>query len=180
MLITKIKSWFISLQISISRAIDHSYRLLTGLPTAKRSMITPEIYLGGQFFKPGIATLQKLGVTGIVSMRSSIMQFPIEMKNFHTLHLPTTDLTAPSTENLLLGIEFIKKEIDNKGKVYVHCRAGEGRGPTMVLSYLMSKGLTLKDALDQVQKVRPFARPTPPQMVKLKEIEEYFKNNKTA
>ncbi|MBA3551153.1 dual specificity protein phosphatase family protein, partial [Patescibacteria group bacterium] len=57
------------------------------------------------------------------------------------------------------------------GKVYIHCRFGEGRGPTMAIAYLISTGLTLEHAIELVKKVRIFIRPTVVQIEQLKKFE---------
>lgn len=101
------------------------------------------------------------------------------MDNITILHLPTPDLTAPRMDDLLKGITFIKNEIDNGGKVYIHCRAGEGRGPTMAIAYLMSTGMLFEDALHSIKKVRTFIRPTLPQIEQLKKLERILHEEKS-
>jgi protein-tyrosine phosphatase len=138
------------------------------------SQITPSIYLGGQYSLKSVKVLKKRGVTAVVNMRiNSIHKIVDEdISWLKILHLPTVDLTAPSIDNLNKGIKFIQKELEVGGKVYVHCRQGEGRGPTMVLAYLISTGILLEDALAEVQKVRSFAKPTEEQMKQLRLLEK--------
>jgi len=40
------------------------------VPTLRRSQITPQLFLGGQYSSRGFNILKKRGITGIVSMRS--------------------------------------------------------------------------------------------------------------
>jgi len=96
------------------------------------------------------------------------------------LHLPTPDQQAPSLEHLQAGVDFITQEIKNNGLVYVHCAHGEGRGPSMVIAYLISTGMTYDDALKQVIAVRGFVKPTPPQVIRLKEFEEVQRKKELA
>jgi dual specificity MAP kinase phosphatase len=160
--------------IQMQRGYDHLYRYINGLPTMKYSQITPDLYLGGQYKIRAISILKKRGITAVVNMRMRSVHDDAErdLSWLKILHLPTPDLTAPKMKDLQKGVAFIQKEIRNGGKVYVHCRAGEGRGPTMALSYLIAEGMTYVDALAEVQKVRTFAKPTPPQVQRLKEFEE--------
>ncbi len=88
------------------------------------------------------------------------------------LWLPTKDHTAPSQKQLKIGVEFIKNLIKNKVKAYVHCQRGHGRAPTLVAAYLISKGKTVKQAVDFIKKKRPVIHPNKIQLNALKK----FKN----
>jgi dual specificity MAP kinase phosphatase len=77
-------------------------------------------------------------------------------------------------EDLIKGAEFAHKVIQDGGKVYIHCRQGLGRGPTMAIAYLMRMGATYADAFAAVKRVRPFIRPRRVQVQRLKELEAYF------
>lgn len=158
-------------QIESQRLTDHFLRFVTGSPQIKRSQITPQIYLGGQLRPPGIRLLKKWGITAIISLRQTPPLKYITSLGLRSLHLPTPDLKAPSLEHIEAGINFIQNEIDQGGKVYIHCHYGEGRGPTMALAYLMNQGLSLEDALKLVKKSRSFISLTRPQVLLLTQIE---------
>ncbi|CAN5235058.1 hypothetical protein BH09PAT2_BH09PAT2_01050 [soil metagenome] len=160
------------IQINLLRTADHLYRHYTGLPFLSKSMITPQLYLGGQYYEQALHNINKIGLTAVVSMRERPIKKWKGFENIKTLHLPTKDLNAPSIESLQKGIEFITNEINAGGKVYVHCHYGEGRGPTMAIAYLMSTGLLLDDAIALVKTVRPFIRPTRPQIEVLRDLEK--------
>lgn len=164
--------------INTNRIFDHIVRYSSGLPTMKRSKITPQIFLGGQYYASGLRRLKEMGITSIVNMRTTSFQKAAVASGLTYLQLPTPDYTAPSMKNLVKGTQFIDRVIKSKGKVYVHCHAGEGRGPTMVLAYLIKTGLTLDDALLLVQKARSFARPTKSQMVRLRQFEKKYLKKK--
>lgn len=173
-----LKSILIVVIIEFQRLLDHTWRLITGTPMLKRSMITPQVFLGGQYSDLGLKKLHELGITAIVNMRTSpVPSFPF-IKSFKTLHLPTPDLHAPTIDHLLTGIEFIKKEIEQNGKVYIHCRLGEGRGPTMTIAYLMNTGLTFQDAHALVKSVRTFIRLTKAQKMLLIDFEKVLNGHK--
>lgn len=168
------------LKIHLLRACDHIYRRYTGLPFLKYSEITPQLYLGGQYYSQALKNIQKIGITGIISMRERSIKELEGFEGIKKLHLSTKDLNAPSLENLQKGIQFIKKEIETGGKIYVHCHLGEGRGPSMVIAYLMSTGLLYEDAFTLVKSVRPFIRPTKPQIERLKELEKLQQQQRIA
>ncbi len=162
--------------VEIDRFGAHIYRRVFGLPTKRFSLISPQLYLGGQYTKRGFQRILSQGFTAVVNMRETSIHKIIEDQplGIHYLHLPTVDQTAPSLEDLIRGVRFIDQEIKAGGKVYVHCRAGEGRGPTMAAAYLIFTGLTLEDAVDSVRQVRSFIRPTAVQLDRLKELEKYL------
>jgi dual specificity MAP kinase phosphatase len=174
-MIKRLESLSKLLLINFNRLIDHAVRFTSGLPTMKRSKITPEIFLGGQYSPKGLKKLKEMGITSILNMRTTSFEAAAKEAGINYLQVPTPDYTAPSLELLEGGIQFIDRVVKAKGKVYIHCRAGEGRGPTMVIAYLIKTGLTLGDALTHVQKVRSFARPTAVQMARLREVEKKYK-----
>lgn len=171
-------SLWVSGVIQLQRLIDHIWRHATGFPALSRSMITPNLYLGGQYYLRSITLLKRLGVTGIISMRMREVPHQEVLRDFHLLHLPTPDRNAPTLEQLQEGVVFIEKEIKNSGKVYIHCRAGEGRGPTMALAYLIYSGMTYDDAYALVKKIRTFINPTPAQIERLQEFEKIVAKKK--
>lgn len=167
------KSTWLVIRIFIQKVLDNIHRILFGLPRLKRSQITADLYLGSQYNKVGIRKLKKLGVTAIVNMREHSVYSKARYLGIKYLHLPTVDNTPPPLEILLEGATFIEHEINRGGKVYVHCRQGLGRGPTMALAYLIKIGITFNDAFVMVKKVRPFVNPRPAQIDRLKELEAY-------
>ncbi len=163
------------MKVQLDRFIDHIWRLMSGLPQAKRSLITPNIYLGGQYGVHSIRTLKRLGITAVVSMRTKSAHQDLKKLDVKILQLKTPDKHAPTLKNLKKGAKFIDTEIKNGGKVYIHCRWGEERGPTMAIAYLIYTGLTYKDAFELVKKTRTFINPTKVQRDMLKEFEKNIK-----
>ncbi len=47
----KLFSIAVYFNIELQRYIDHTWRRITGLPASKKSMITPQLYLGGLYSK---------------------------------------------------------------------------------------------------------------------------------
>lgn len=173
-MIARIKSTWLVLVILVQRVIDHLHRIIFGLPMLKRSQITANLFLGSQYNKVGLKKLKKLGVTAIVNMRIHSVYSKARYVGVKYLHLPTIDNTPPPMEDLINGANFIDHEIKNGGKVYIHCRQGLGRGPTMALAYLIKIGVTFDDAFALVKRVRPFINPKPEQIARLKELEKYY------
>ncbi len=167
------------IQIEIASTIDYIARKLTGIPVMRYSKITPNLFLGGQYGMKAAETFRINGITAIVNMRlHSIHTGTKVFPDVTVLHLPTVDWTPPSIENLKKGVAFIDEEIKGGGRVYIHCKYGKGRGPSMVIAYLISTGMVYKDALELVQKVRPFAQPNRVQEQQLLEFEKLLEREK--
>lgn len=159
------------LQVVFYRETDHLRRWLTGVPPERFSRVSRFLYLGGQYGPKGLAALKSRGITGIVSMRTFIPKEVSRDLNIDILHLPTTDMKAPSLESLDKGVRFIQQQIEGGGAAYVHCHKGEGRGPSMAAAYLMSLGMTADEAVAHLRNFRPFIRPNRQQMQRLYEFE---------
>ncbi len=176
----RIKSIWLLIVVFVQKIWDQGHRVLLGIPTLRRSQITANLYLGGQYNWRGLRLLRAMGITGIINMRMHSLYVEARYRGLQYLHLPTPDNTAPSLEDLVKGAEFAKTIIQNGGKVYIHCRQGLGRGPTMAIAYLLSMGATYADAFASVKKVRTFINPRPSQIARLKELEAWFeKGNRT-
>ena len=171
---SRIKSLLLVILIFFQVLWDNLHRYIYGIPSLRKCQITADLFLGSQYTKLGLKKLRELGVTAIVNMRMHNVYVKARYEGIKYLHLPTVDNTAPTLKDLITGAAFIENEIRNKGKVYVHCRQGLGRGPTMALAYLIKTGLTYDDAFSLVKRVRNFISPRPSQISRLRELEELY------
>jgi dual specificity MAP kinase phosphatase len=157
---------------------DNIYRVIFGMPQLKRCQITANLFLGSQYNLVGLQKMRSLGITAIINMRTHSVYDEARYEGFKYLHLPTPDNTPPAMEALQQGADFSDEVIKNGGKVYIHCRQGLGRGPTMAIAYLLKTGLTVADAITLIKRVRRFINPRPGQLQRLKELEVYYKNQR--
>ncbi|MEJ7558658.1 MAG: dual specificity protein phosphatase [Pedobacter sp.] len=176
-MVARIKSLITLLTIFCHKIWDNVYRAFRGMPTLKRSQITANLFLGSQYTLMGLRRMKALGITAIINMREHSVYSEAQYEGFKYLHLPTIDNTPPELSVLTEGADFADHEIANGGKIYIHCRQGLGRGPTMTIAYLLKTGLSYQDAFALVKKVRTFINPRPSQIKRLKELETYYKNN---
>jgi hypothetical protein len=144
---------------------------LTGIPLARYSHITPDVYVGGQYGRRGKRTLERWGINGVVNLRTEFDDAAHGLTLVHYCHLPTVDDEAPSLDHLRAGADFIRHVIDGGGRVYIHCAGGVGRAPTQAAAYLITQGMTLDDALALIRQVRPFINIMPPQIEQLRRFE---------
>ena len=135
------------------------------------SQITPNIYVGPQYYRVGKADLEKLGITYSIDMREDFERTGPVFGLENHLHIPVVDDEAPTFDQLLQGSKFIETAVSQGAKIYVHCVGGLGRSPTMVAAYFIGKGMTLSEALDKLLQARPIVNPSPEQIKRLEEFE---------
>ena len=147
-------------------------RMVLDRPIRRQCQVTPQLFVGAQFHQRGWNVLRRWGISGVVNMRSEFDDRSLGVDIPAYLALPTRDDDAPSMAALESGVAFIRAQIDQGGKVYVHCGAGVGRAPTMAAAYLVSTGLTPEQAYEAIRKERIFIRPTRVQREQLQRYAE--------
>jgi protein tyrosine phosphatase (PTP) superfamily phosphohydrolase (DUF442 family) len=153
-------------------AVDHAVRMITGANIRGLSQITSQLHVGGQHRRRGWKRLEARGITAVVNMRHEVDDRARGIAPPRYLYLPTVDDQAPTLDQLREGVAFIEREIAEGGGVYIHCGAGVGRAATMAAAYLVHSGLTPEEAWARIRQVRPFVRPTPPQIAQLERFAE--------
>jgi predicted protein tyrosine phosphatase len=133
---------------------DVGRRILMGHGISK---ITDKVYLSDAYSSRRYDRLAALGITHILSIGSE--QKPHDNPAFHNLHLNLRD--TPTDKGLMeqelnRAVEFIDKY---PGPVLIHCFAGISRSATVVVYYLMLKGMSLDQALTRVRTARPIINP---------------------
>lgn len=139
------------------------------------SKITDYIYIGtNQCCKTHFKnSLLKKGIQANISMEKERLDTPFGVKYF--LWLPVKDRTAPTQKQLLIGARTIKNLVDNKIKLYAHCRLGHGRGPTIVAAYFILQGLSVEQAVKKIKQKRPVIHLEKPQLRALRIFENQNK-----
>lgn len=114
-------------------------------------------------------TLKKEGVTADVSLEETIVDRPLGVDIY--VWIPVTDHTAPTQDQLDFGADVLTKLISQKRRVYVHCKNGHGRAPTLVAAYLIHKGMSVNEAEALIKSKRPTIHIEDAQRAALKEFQ---------
>lgn len=93
------------------------------------------------------------GVRADISLEKERIDAPVGVDYF--LWLPTQDGTPPSPDALSLGVLALEFFVSKNISVYIHCKNGHGRGPTLLAAYYIKNGMTVDEALSVIRSKRP-------------------------
>jgi atypical dual specificity phosphatase len=79
----------------------------------------------------------------------------VEDASLLVFHIPVVDMEAPTQEELDRGVSAIERAMGQNLGVAVHCTAGLGRTGTMLAAYFIARGLSAKNAIARVRRLRP-------------------------
>ncbi len=124
--------------------------------------IDPAVVLGALPFGRDVPKLVASGVTAVVNTCEEYAGPVAAYERFgiRQFHMPTIDFTHPKLADVENAVEFIEKELEQGGKVYVHCKAGRGRSATVVACWLIAaRGLSRHEAQRLLSQKRPHVNP---------------------
>jgi len=97
--------------------------------------------------------LKKKGITADISLEEDRLDAPFGVDFY--IWMPVQNHTAPKYDQLEFGVSVLEKLVSMGKKVYVHCKNGHGRAPTLVAAYLIKKGKTPAEAEALIKSKRP-------------------------
>ena len=128
-----------------------------------------------------IALLCKLGVQALLNLSEEPL--PLDLLSKYQLrgeHLPVTDFTAPTPEQVERALVIIDGFLARGLPVAVHCGAGLGRTGTILACYLVSQGSSANEAIEQVRTKRPGSIETLAQKTVVEAYEHYRQEKQSA
>jgi len=125
------------------------------LPTFEYNQIVDGIYIGtNQCCRMHFdEMLRREGIVSDISLEDDRLDMPFGVESY--IWLPTKNHTAPSLDNLSFGVGSIELLVALQKKVYVHCKNGHGRAPTLIAAYLIRKGHSPTEAESLIRSKRP-------------------------
>ncbi len=146
------------------------------------SKITDQIVLGSDLCKGGVCLIhaeefKKLGVS--VELNLSQEENELPPKDIETyVWLPVVDGYAPSQIQLNIGVGVIHEAVKSGKVVYVHCKNGHARSPSLAAAYLMKfEGKSLLEAEKLICEKRPEVHIEESQRKALEEFSKKYKSD---
>ena len=124
--------------------------------------IDDQMIIGALPFASDVPKLSHEGVTGVVN---TCLEYPGPKEAYGEAGIeqhwmPTVDFTHPKLEDVERAVEFINRQTEQGGTVYVHCKAGRARSATVVMCWLIdAKGMTPGEAQKLLLEKRPHVNP---------------------
>jgi len=124
------------------------------------SRITRQIIIGSDLCKGSVCPIhgqefKSLGVCVELNLSAEKKETPPDDIDIYAW-LPVVDGYPPTYDQFLIGTSIINEAVLNDNIVYVHCKNGHARSPTMVAAYFIRfKKIGVGEAVDLIKKKRP-------------------------
>lgn len=96
--------------------------------------------------------LKKEGIEADISLEENRIDAPFGVQFY--IWIPIKNHSTPTKEQLDFGASILEKLVSMKKKIYIHCKNGHGRAPTLIAAYLIKMGKSIDEALDLIKAER--------------------------
>jgi len=166
--------------LGINRRRRSPFNNVDGRGQLTCGFVTPQLLIGGELGPDDWEALQKEGVSAVINMQQEQQDVWGGRERIDGyLWLPSPDGMAPSIAQLRQGVAFIGATIEVGLRVFVHCKAGQGRAPLLCACYLITLGATPLEATARVRQARPRTLLTPDQSARLREFASHHETLST-
>jgi len=127
----------------------------------KFSYVVDDMVAGcaGPRFPEHLDFLRSQGIAGLVRLaaqdEAAFTTEEIEEAGFDDCHEPVEDWNAPTQDQIDRAVRFVRSLAAQGKKVAITCGAGVGRTGTLLACYLVSEGMSARQATDLVREKRP-------------------------
>jgi len=160
--------------------IDHAYGAVgirirryflkrRGMPDL--SFINENLCFGGVC---SIESLSRNGIQAILDLREEARDNIEEFEKYpiNYLKVGIRNRKTPDRDQLNQILDWIKINVEDGKKVFIHCNLGRGRAPSIVAAYLISQGMDSKNSIKFIKKNRRYAYFNQDQQKFLEEFEK--------
>jgi protein-tyrosine phosphatase len=128
---------------------------------------TPQLAVGARYPAEAAAMLaRELGIGRVVDLRAECCDDEEELRRHGMvlLKLPTEDRCAVPQQSLDDGVRWVRAQLSEGHKVFIHCQYGIGRSALLALCVMADAGVPPLDALSQLKSARRVVSPSPEQL----------------
>ena len=137
-------------------------------------LVTPQLAIGSRDDAANPELLRQFGIDAMLSLEPVRLIRPVACQ----MTLQVKDRIALPDASIEQAVSFIHRQLQLGRRLMAHCQMGISRSPALVLAYLhQHQGLTLEQALLQIQQARPQAEPHP---ALLQSLRLYFQKKDPA
>ncbi len=128
------------------------------------SLVLPHVYIGSDLCRGNICPVhggefEELGILVEINLSVEKKEIPPDGIDIYAW-IPVPDDYAPTVDQLNMGTAIIHEALSSHKNVYVHCKHGHGRSPSLVAAYLIRyKGYNAEQALDCIKSKRAEIHP---------------------
>lgn len=143
------------IKIAVLRQIEESI----GIPLSRTINLHGKFILGPQISTFGKAILKIRGVKSSANLQSEFHDVAHNLDFENHLHIPCRECHSLTDSQLLAGVKFLHKQVEESRTTYIHCREGVSRAPYLLIAYYVSLGNSVDQALGFISKHRSFVNP---------------------
>jgi len=124
------------------------------------SQITDNIFIGSNLCKGNVCPIhgpefKKLNITAEINLTREHEEIAPQEIDLYAW-IPVKDRGVPNKCQFALGTSIINEAVNNNQNIYIHCKNGHGRSPTIVAAYLIRfQNKSVSEAVNLIKSKRP-------------------------